>query len=50
MVVLYSRGENCDANHWREPEKNVINDGPQENLRKSGHAVTHIMDFGSVIG
>ena len=42
MVHLCSRGENCESNHWREPEKNVIRDGPLENLWNPGHAVANI--------
>ena len=42
MVVLYSRGENCESNHWRELKKNVIRNGPLENLCKPGHEVANI--------
>ena len=44
MVVLCSRGENCESNHWRGTSEECHKRLTSGNLRKPGHEVANITD------
>ena len=43
MVVLRSRGENCESNHWRETSEECHKGWTSGKLVNPGHAVANIV-------